>query len=409
MNKHYMTHYNSIAVFLFPAIALAFPSGYSYGAVLLLLGSLTLLWKRPASFSFRKDDFLVMGAFFLYFLTYVLLNILHQDSGSSYDAPSRFLLILAVFLVLRAYVPNPAALWCGVGIGGIVAGIVGIWQVFGLGLERATGYNNPIQFGNAGILLGFFCIAGLPWALARPHRGKWLALLGTGFIAGILAAMLTSSRGSWLAIPACLLVVAIGMRSMLPKRTLTMGISAILVAATVAYAVPQTGIRERVALIPAEIAQYKENNNSSTSVGARIEMLRLGLILVPQQPWTGWGYKGFRAENKRMAEAGEIGTDTTIHSHLHNEYLDATAKRGIVGLLATLFLFLAPLVFFARKVCQHNTRTLPYALAGTLLYASYIVFSLTQAFLTHNDGVLYLTFFTAILWSLIRHHEQDTD
>jgi O-antigen ligase len=71
-------------------------------------------------------------------------------------------------------------------------------------------------------------------------------------------------------------------------------------------------------------------------------------------------------------------------------------------LLGTLIVMLAPMWLFARHL-HGPSAVRPFALAGVLLCTCYLAFGLTQAFFTHNNGVLMFAFWTAILWTLLRH------
>ena len=71
--------------------------------------------------------------------------------------------------------------------------------------------------------------------------------------------------------------------------------------------------------------------------------------------------------------------------------------------LATLAVLFAPLWLFARRL-NGPREARPYALAGVLLCTCYSVFGMTQAFFTHNNGVMVFAFWTAMLWTLLRHH-----
>lgn len=102
-----------------------------------------------------------------------------------------------------------------------------------------------------------------------------------------------------------------------------------------------------------------------------------------------------------MVAAGEASIIVVEHTHLHNEYIDALVKRGAAGLTVLLALYLVPLALFSRRLRDQNSALRPYALAGVLLVVCYLGFGLTQAFLTHNNGVLTLAFMLAILWALL--------
>jgi O-antigen ligase len=121
-----MNRYTSLAVFLYSAISLIVPSGFSVGAGMLVLGCLVLLKKRDVPLS--GEDKLVMAVFAFYFLVAVAMNLLHGEIIKEYDQPLRFLLAIPAVLVLRAYPPSPAMFWSGLVVGGILAGLFTGWQ-----------------------------------------------------------------------------------------------------------------------------------------------------------------------------------------------------------------------------------------------------------------------------------------
>lgn len=398
-----MTRYTSLAVFLFFALALIVPSGFSLGAAMLVLGTIVLIIKRPA-FKLNRQDTLLIGVFVLYFAVNTLLNIVHGAPEREYDAPARFLLATIALLLLLNYPPKPVWIWSGLGLGSLGAGIYAIWQIFVTGLERAEGTTNPIQYGNISLILGTLSLLGVYWAWQQRHH-LLLVLAGAGALLGILGSLFTGSRGSWVALPVCIAILAVYSYKHFSHRVLAGGVTALVLFFVVLYQIPQTGIKARLGLVDKEVAGYVEGGDASTSIGTRLEMWRLGARLAPEHPLIGWGKAGYMEEAKRLAAEGQIGITPTEHSHLHNEYIDALVKRGIIGLLALLLLYAAPLVLFIRQLKSGDKTTAPYALAGILLYTSYIMFGLTQAFLTHNNGVMILAFTTMIIWARARHHE----
>jgi O-antigen ligase len=396
-----MIIFTSIAVFLFSAIALIVPGGVSVGPVLLLVASAALLRKRDRP-RLEREEIALISVLVLYFVVGTLVNLAHAAPLREYDSPARFLLAIPVLLLLRIFPPMPRFFWSGVALGAIFSGLYAAWQIFSTGEMRAEGFTNPIQFGNISVLLGILCIAGLGWAGSQRRLMFWYALMSCGICLGLLGSLLSGSRGSWISLLAALPVAYFCHRGALTRRHVAACAAAVLLLFGVLQAVPQLPMEARVELAVTEAQDYFHSGDSATSVGTRLEMWRTGMLLVPERPWLGWGKDGYVQQEAHLAQQGNIRPIMGQHNHLHNEYLDALVKRGLAGLAALLALYLVPLALFARHVRDDNRAVRPYAAAGVLLIVCYMVFGLTQAFLTHNNGVMTLAFMLVILWSLLR-------
>lgn len=396
-----MIIFTSIAVFLFSAIALVIPSGASFGPALLLVGSAVLL-RRRAGIRLADAEVVLMAVLGLYFIVGSLVNLMHGAPYREYDAPLRFALAIPVLLLLRVFPPMPRFFWSGVALGAISSGLYAAWQIFSEGYMRAEGHTNPIQFGNISVLLGILCLAGLAWAGSQPRRAFWHALMVCGISLGLLGSFLSGSRGSWISLLIALPVAYFCHGGAWTRRHVAACAAAVLLLFGVLQAAPQLPMEARIELAVTETQDYFDSGASTTSVGARLEMWRAGLLLVPQRPWLGWGKAGYVQQEAHLVQAGKIRLIPGEHNHLHNDYLDALVKRGLAGLAALLALYLVPLALFARRIRDGNPAVRPYAAAGVLLIVCYMAFGLTQSFLTHNNGVMTLAFMLVILWSLLR-------
>lgn len=403
-----MRVYTSVSVFLFSALALIAPSGYAVGALLLLAGSVTLL--NRGSLKPDREDKLLTLLFFSYFAVHVALNVVHGARGTEYDAPVRFLLVIPVVLLLRRTAPFVACFWGGLAVGAIAAGSYAAWEIMVLELDRVGGNTNPIQYGNIALLLGLLSLAGMAWARQQQRAGLWSAFLLAGAAMGIAGSLFTGSRGSWLALPVAFAIMAYCYRGAITKGQFLAAMTVTVAALVAATAV--TDLTARIQLAYTEASGYlharkpQVSDDANNSVGARLEMWRMGWMLIPEHPLLGWGKKGYMQEAARLADTGVVHPVVTEHAHLHNGYLDATVKRGILGLISLLTLYVCLLALFARHVKRASISAKPYAVAGLLLPACYMTFDLTQAFLTHINGVMMLTFLTAMIWALLRHQEQ---
>ena len=168
----------NVAAFLVPGFALWLPSGYSYGALALLLLAILSL---PQWLGKPVPRHTVGLALAITLMALVLLLDFDPSSGSlkALDRPIKYLAALPCLLMLAQWAPTCKAVWRGVAVGAWGAGCVGAWQVWGQGLERAAGHTNEIQYGNLALCLGVMCLIGLVclWARWRPDNPRKRSIL----------------------------------------------------------------------------------------------------------------------------------------------------------------------------------------------------------------------------------------
>lgn len=394
--------YTSLSVFLFGAISLIVPSGYSLGAVMLLLGSAVLLVKRP-SLRLDRRDLAIMVAMAAYAAVGIAEAWWDGQGWSGVDKPIRFVLAIPAMLLVMAYPPRLSWLWSGLAIGAIGAGSWAGWQKLALSIDRAQGYTHVIQFGNLSMLLGILCLAGLGWAYAQRHSHVWLIFLAIGALFGILGSLFSGSRGGWVGIPFILLVLYRGYGRYLPLSLKITALAVVFGGATLMYALPQTGVQSRVHQAFNDVSRYASGESQLTSLGARFEMWKGATRLIMEKPLTGWGDNGYRQGMKALGDEGVVHPFVAKKfGHPHNEFLNAFAKRGVIGLGVLLALYLVPMSLFGRELHAPDLQRRSLAIGGVLLSVAYIDFGLSQSFLMHNSGVMMFAFLLAVLWGCFR-------
>nr|WP_298249019.1 O-antigen ligase family protein [uncultured Halomonas sp.] len=397
-----LQRYTGLAVFLLGAIALVVPSGYSLGAVMLLLGSTVLLIKRP-TLGLDRRDLAIMTALTLYAVIRIAAAWWDGQGWPGVDKPSRFMLAIPAMLLVMAYPPRLSWFWGGLAIGAIGAGSWAGWQKLVVGVERATGYTYVIQFGNLSMLMGILCLAGLGWAYVQRRRHAWLGLMAAGTLLGVLGSLFSGSRGGWVGIPFVLLVLYRGYGRHLSLGLRMIALAAVIVAGAVMYALPQTGVQPRVLKAFDDIERYAAGEGRTSSLGARFEMWKGATHLIMDKPLKGWGDNGYRQGMRALGDAGVVHPRVAKkYGHPHNEFLNELAKRGVIGLVALLALYLVPMRLFGRQMAVPDLERRSLAIAGVLLPVAYIDFGLSQAFLAHNSGTMMFAFLLAVLWGCLR-------
>ncbi|AQR71059.1 hypothetical protein BZG29_24125 [Janthinobacterium sp. LM6] len=396
----------SVCVFLFSALALAVNSGYSFGALVLLLASSWLLWKRPR-LHLQRRDYLLMGVMLAYFIIFTANMLYHGDPARELDMPLRVLLALPVLLLLIAYPPRAAAWWSGLAIGAIAGAALAATQYIPSSPFRPqAATSNAIHYGNVSMLFGMLTLCGIEWAIKQRHRIAWSMLLLAGGLIGIFGSIISGSRGGWLALPICGCIFVVHYARTRGKHYMTGLLAALLAVAVLSYIVPNSPVLERATDAVEDLKKFEDSDNVSTSVGQRLEMWRTALTLSDDHLWFGMGRNGYLEAKKKLSAEGKMSEIVLHYTNAHNDYIDSLVKRGIFGLLALLLLFLVPLTLFTRALRHGPASAQPFALAGVMLCTCYMIFGLTTSSLTLNIGIIMLVFPMVILWAMLRQQER---
>lgn len=399
-----MQYYISAAVMLFGAIALLFPSGYSLGPALLLLASPVLLFTRPV-LGLERRDWAIMAVLVLYASLWILEVWWDGQGLRGLDKPIRFFLALPVLLLLMAYPPKMMAVWLSAALAAIGTGSFAAWQKLVLGMERADGHTQVIQFGNSSMLFGILCLGGLGWAVSQKRRWEWVALLLLGALFGAMGSLLSGSRGGWIGLPFVALVLYRGYGRYLNRRYKAMIFAVVLCSGFFVYSIPHTGVADRIGQGVSDVQRYISGESRTSSLGARFEMWRAAAIVIPEKPLTGWGENGYAERAAQLVEEGRVGRAAARYDHVHNEALDITVKRGLLGLITLLLIYFVPMRLFARHIASKDLELRAFAVTGVLLCVAYVDFGLSQVFFAHNSGVMLFSFWLVILWSSMRRLE----
>ncbi|MCW8166308.1 O-antigen ligase family protein [Verminephrobacter aporrectodeae subsp. tuberculatae] len=392
---------------MLPGLALWLPSGYSFGAALLLLAALVSVpvWCRrraPRAACWLAAAFCAMAALWL-------LDVGVAWGWGSLDRPAKYLLALPCIFYLMAFAPRASWLWMGVALGSIGSGLLGFFQTQVLDLPRANGFTNAIQYGNLSMLLAL--MSGLVLGVQWPRWLPWQRLLlVSAVLLGGAGSLLSQSRGGWLALALLLPVGAWLLVRTTGQRWVYGGLCALVLVAAALTQLP--GVKERVGIARQEVQTYQESGESSSSVGQRLAHWRLAWEMGRDRPFIGWGRAGYMQEKARRVAAGLAPPSVLDYGHAHNEFLDLFVKRGLFGVLVLMGFYGVPLALFWPTAARirdaagnMDRQSLSLCLAGVLLPLSYIGFGLTQVFLAHNSGNVFYLFMCPLLLAALHRRQ----
>lgn len=399
---HFFPYWVNTATFLFFALSLGLKSGYNYGAALLFF---LALFSAPWWWRVRRRDpalwhltlaFCAMGLVGIADAWFSGLRLTH------YNLPGKFLCMPLLLYFLATFPPKARAVWfgaaCGALFGAVTAWYYSTYTPELLTMGRGARYLHPIQLGNIAVLLAMIAACGL---IADKNRYVRV-LLACGVLAGLYTALLSETRGSFFSLLFCLFsLVLMYLRRMQWSRR-HISVALVLFAVLILFALlGEDIISKRLADIRQDLVLY-EQGHSATSIGARLELWRFAWAEGLRYPLFGAGTTQMLADKALWFADHPAREFIATLGHLHNEFIDAFARRGIAGLGAVIFVFVLPLCFYIRRIPRDkNKEALACQLAALSHTLLYIGFSLTQAAIyVHSNGFMFLAIPLCVFYGL---------
>lgn len=283
------------------------------------------------------------------------------------------LLFYAVILTIKTQEDIKLVLrWLFIAIG--IISLFGIIQYFtflnlpirfwgtGLEVQRITSvfdYPNALALFLAPLFGFFFSLALSKYTL---FKNKWL--MPVGLLIQFIALLLTFSRGAWLAIlvgSGFLLIRHFGWKKIIPTTTILLLI--LLMIPTV---------RTRISL-----------GISDTSSQAHLDLMKVGVNKIIENPLLGNGLYGFRTTLQQASFQGEI------LNYPHNIFLNFWLELGLLGLLS-----FCTIIFLTFK--QNKIRPSALTLATSVFMMILILHGLVDAPYFKNDLSVLFWFVVAV-------------
>jgi O-antigen ligase len=357
--------------------------------ILAVMGIFIAISKKLSPFTIKETkvfSYLTIGYF-----SAVCLSVLFsgQMAELAHYIPRDFHFLFAPFVALALYKAeiNRNYLIVGAKISLLVMGMIIIY----LEGDRATGVMNPGVFGNLSVML-FFIVLTFSFSQHEALKHKVFSFIALLF--GCVAIVGSGTRGAWISF---LLLSGVYFYLFYKQKNKLRKKSKIIVVLFIATIVTVTNFnqsfQDRAQTTFNEISSSMSGNNSTTSVGLRLEMYRLAIEKIADVPFFGHGYRTSNIVVFKNAQTNG-GRLSYTYNHLHNAYLTNYFNGGIVLLGALLLLLFAPLILFLKANSQNRAN--PVFIAGTLLTVGYASFGMVNILLgdTYMNG--FYTFFLAI-------------
>ena len=313
-----------------------------------------------------------------------------------FQEPSRFLLVLPIFLMVRRVGLSKQAIMWGVLAGAIVAGSYGIYQKQVLGFGRAAGGTSGLiaAFGDISLILGVMCVA-LIQPYWRNSKG-WLLIAFLGLSLGVVGSLMSGTKGCWISMPIlCWLVVDLLEKPTYLKRFIVL-ISFVLLAVIVWYYVPF--IEQRMSVIVPAIDEYFVNGKVlDGSAGIRLALWHAATLIFIDNPLFGTGPGTYYIEKLEYINAGLIPSEAAGFTGPHSQLFESLFESGIFGPIMVYSIYFS-FIWHCRK---HFNQNKALSSAGVLMAAGFIDFGMVEVIWDiNNAGVFYTVMMVLIAGKL---------
>ncbi|NPT43689.1 polymerase [Paraburkholderia sp. 1N] len=367
-------------LFFAPAVNLVWRggTGYCFFAILALaLGAAVANRRMPGYFSgLRTYRWFTIGMLAFVVAIAVQQALFGYWLPRQFDALSRFVLALPVFLLLRQ-LPSRHLRVIGWGCAaGALA--VGIWAL----VDQPAGgwtdanrlnnsYTNAIPFGDTALLLGFLSVFTLGWDKPRDWRVLGLRLLA--LVGGGYASYLSGSRGGWLAVPVFVVLLGMQYQWYAHKKRLLIATLAIVIGAGALLSTER--IQKRLGEVTNDVSMMHQGEDY-TSVGLRLQLWNASRLIFTHHPVYGVGKGHLVDELGLLAKRGEVKAEI-VNERAHSDFFSTLAEMGAIGVICLLLFYYGISVYFWRHRLSNDPAIRAASYAGLAVATSTVIFGLT--------------------------------
>jgi O-antigen ligase len=383
----------TILAFALPASSVNYSSiFYPLAIIAVVTGALWLLSMRTLD-PLSKTE----GLMLLAWSAYPLAAFLEMQLRSGwhwgwFQEPSRFLLVMPLFLMLRHTGFMESALKWGVWLGAIWAGSWALYQNFYLGIQRVWGGTSGLinAFGDISLILGVMSIALFHKQWRQDKRWLVVALLAFGF--GAYGSLASGAKGGWISVPFLVWILA----GLLPQPTIKKRVLLVAMAgvgfALVVYFVPF--IYQRIEMIVPAIYQYSSTGIiAEGSVGIRLGLWHSAFLTFLDNPLFGTGAGTFHSELLKDIEMGLMNARAGTIAGAHSQFFESLVRFGVFGPLLIFSIF-GSFIYHCKQGLVHNPGL---ATAGILMAVGFIGFGMVEHIWDINNAGVFYALMMAII------------
>ncbi|MCO5343911.1 O-antigen ligase family protein [Aeromonas veronii] len=297
--------------------------------------------------------------------------------GEQFSMPRTILVSILYIVIVPWQMISLNIVRLSIVLGGVAAGILGVYEYAILDISRIGGVVNQIPFT---LYVAITCVISIATYLQCDN--KYLKVLSVVSILGsVFAIIMTEVRGVWLSIILTIISLVLFQLKRFGARRISLITAATLIVLFSFYTIPE--LSQRVNVTKQEFVQISKGN-MDTSIGLRFQLWHSAIEIIKDHPLMGVGTKkypdlmGLQYQQGMISELALSFKD----AHFHNQYLDSYVRYGLIGVLAIIAIFLSP--FFLYGKLDAGVKYTCLAIALICVFAA-----LTDVPLIHT-GIIYI-------------------
>lgn len=366
-----------ICLFFYPILVLSIQGGMNALFFLAFILSVISLIKQryPLGFYFDFHAKILAIAMCSSIVAALLSEFGHHSYAPPvFDAPSRLLLAIFIFLALRSIdLRTFAPLQYGFPVGAITSFI---FVIVSSKSRVSASFIDTIHFGNLSMLLGLLSALSIRWT----HKdAPWLITLKLfGLLAGTYVSIQSGERGGWIAIPFIFLTWIVLQNFQNKVRWLLFSTILLLLSIALSYLfIPIVHLR--IDQTYQELFDFLHGQNLASPTGVRLQQWQAAWQIFLQNPVFGVGANNIGSAMIPFEQTGFISKRAAMlaYGELHSDIFSYMTRFGILGLLSILSIYFVPLALFLRAAKSGHNFQRTAGKMGACFIVAFFVFGLT--------------------------------
>ena len=383
----------SLLALLVPVASINYPSVLCYMAFGLVILGLCTVIVGPDLKPFSKLEKLMFFTWLFYPLFTALDFWLRTGwIWHQFQEPSRFILVMPIYLMVRRFGLSQTALKWGVFLGAIIAGFWAFYQKHELGLDRAYGGTSGLKaaFGCISLLLGVISVALFQPNWSKDKRWWLVVLISLSF--GTFASISSGAKSGWISAPVlCLILVSLAHHPTHTKRFVALAV--MMVVATFVWSVSPFVQARIESVVPAVFIYFETGQVTEGSSSIRLALWHAATLVFIDNPLFGVGPSNFTVAKLPYIEAGLVPEIVGQFHGAHSQFFESLYESGIFGPIMVFSIY-GSFILFCRSFLIENKAL---ATAGILLAAGFIDFGIAEVIWDINNAGVFFTVMMALI------------